>query len=149
MWFSVLRYCVLGLAVAVSLAACGPGSGSSRSSTPPALTSFQKALLDTLDRVETDANHLRLELGHSDRKKAAALHVSDLKAAIAAGRAWLAANKPPPCLASLAKPWRLLLDQADHALAAATRKSNPSMAELKKLPAAAQKLGTTWESLSC
>ena len=148
-WSSVLRNCVFVLAVLVSLAACGAGSGSSPSSTPPALSAFQKALLDTLDRVEADAKLLRAELGVSDKKKAAARDVKDLQSAIAAGRAWLAANSLPPCLASLAKPWRLLLDQADHALAAATRKNKSSMDELNKLPAAAQKLGAAWDSLSC
>jgi hypothetical protein len=135
----------------VSLAACGAGAGSgpSPSSTPPALTSFQKALLDTLDRVEADAKLLRGELGVSAKKKAAARDVKDLQQAIAAGRAWLAANTLPPCLASLTKPWRQLLDQAEQALAAATRKTKPSMDELKKLPAAAQRLGAAWDSLSC
>jgi hypothetical protein len=147
---SMLRS-ALALALMASLAACGsgPGTGGSPSSTAPALTSFQKAILDTIDRVTADAKLLRAELGHAAKKKAAARDAADLRSAIAAGRAWLAANSLPPCLASLAKPWRQLLDQADHALVVGTRKTKPSLDELKALPAAAQRLGAAWDALSC
>ena len=150
MWSTIVRS-AFALALVASLAGCGsgPGSRASASATPPALTSFQKAILDTIDRVTADAKLLRAELGHADKKKAAVRDAADLRSAVVAGRAWLAANSLPPCLASLAKPWRQLLDQADHALVVATRKTKPSLDELKALPAAAQRLGAAWDALSC